>query len=74
MSIFMELEFAKLIIRHHTDSSDGEISLTIYPDNDEHYHTEDIIEMDIYPDGATLEIGGDGAGIYLNGVWLNKEK
>lgn len=59
-------------VTEYTDSSDGEISLTIIPDNDEHYHTEGIIEMDIYPDGATLEIGGDGAGIYLNGVWLNK--
>ena len=57
----------------YIDSSNGEISLTIYPDNDEHYYTADIINLDIYPYGTTLEIGGDGAGINLNGIWLDKE-
>lgn len=55
----------------YIDSSDREISLTIYPDNDEHYYTTDIINLDIYPYGTTLDIGGDGAGINYNGIWLN---
>ena len=56
----------------YTDSSNGEISLTICSDNDEHYFTTDIINLDIYPYGTTLDIGGDGAGINLKGIWLNK--
>lgn len=70
-TLYAEYSFSDKLSTY-TNSSDGEISLTITSDNDEHYHTEGNIEMDIYPDGATLEIGGDGAGIYLNGVWLNK--
>lgn len=57
----------------YADSFNGEISLTVYPDNDEHYYTTDIINLDIYPYGTTLDIGGDGAGINLNGIWLNKK-
>ena len=55
------------------DSTNEEISLTIFSDNDEHYYTTEPVKIDIYPYGTTLEIGGDGAGINVYGIWLNKE-